>query len=364
MRPSFFVMPVVLAVAAVPVLAAPASAGRHAQPVCGTTLTRDTVLTRDLTCSGDGLTLGEGVDLDLRGHTLRGPGSGTALRVTIDGSNRIRGGTVTGWDTGVGLLPEDFDDPDASGPLAVERMAFRDNRYGVDASGLLVEGGSKPTTVTRSSFTGNRAGVVSAWFSRVTVDRSRFTGNWTGVWSESDLTVGRSSFVRNTTAVRVYEGGVQVSRSTFRDNPESVTVAGVGYAGISRSRFVGGDVTLTAGALGTVDVRDSVVVGSGTGMLVDEGSGVVERSTFRGNDIGLRHVGSDWGATTVRASLFHRNGDGILSESGGPELELGDNSVRRNTRWGIHAPGAVDLGGNRASGNGNDPQCVGVVCEP
>jgi parallel beta-helix repeat protein len=41
---------------------------------------------------------------------------------------------------------------------------------------------------------------------------------------------------------------------------------------------------------------------------------------------------------------------------------LSGNSARKNTRWGIHAPGAVDLGGNTASGNGNQPQCVGVAC--
>lgn len=38
------------------------------------------------------------------------------------------------------------------------------------------------------------------------------------------------------------------------------------------------------------------------------------------------------------------------------------NDVRHSAGWGIHVPGAVDLGGNRASGNGNQPQCVGVVC--
>ena len=45
---------------------------------CGARVTRDVVLTRDLTCPQDGLTVvRDGVNLDLGGRTLRGPGLGT-----------------------------------------------------------------------------------------------------------------------------------------------------------------------------------------------------------------------------------------------------------------------------------------------
>ena len=43
-------------------------------------------------------------------------------------------------------------------------------------------------------------------------------------------------------------------------------------------------------------------------------------------------------------------------------VSLGGNHADRNSRWGINAPGATDLGGNTATGNGNEPQCVGVTC--
>ena len=43
-------------------------------------------------------------------------------------------------------------------------------------------------------------------------------------------------------------------------------------------------------------------------------------------------------------------------------MSIGGNSARNNTGWGINAPGATDLGGNTARHNGNEPQCVGVVC--
>ena len=43
-------------------------------------------------------------------------------------------------------------------------------------------------------------------------------------------------------------------------------------------------------------------------------------------------------------------------------MSIGGNDARNNTGWGIYAPGATDLGGNTAAHNGNQPQCVGVVC--
>ncbi|WP_166435968.1 hypothetical protein [Cellulomonas shaoxiangyii] len=43
-------------------------------------------------------------------------------------------------------------------------------------------------------------------------------------------------------------------------------------------------------------------------------------------------------------------------------MTLGGNEARGNSGWGIHAPGVTDAGGNTARGNGNQPQCVGVVC--
>ena len=57
---------------------------------------------------------------------------------------------------------------------------------------------------------------------------------------------------------------------------------------------------------------------------------------------------------------FTHNGSGIFIEDGG--ISLQNNIAKNNTEWGIYAPHSIELGGNRASGNGNSPQCVGVVC--
>ena len=43
-------------------------------------------------------------------------------------------------------------------------------------------------------------------------------------------------------------------------------------------------------------------------------------------------------------------------------VTLTRNTAIFNRGYGIYAPGATDGGGNRAFGNGKQPQCTGVVC--
>jgi len=62
----------------------------------------------------------------------------------------------------------------------------------------------------------------------------------------------------------------------------------------------------------------------------------------------------------LKRNRFLRNRDGIYVTDGG--VSLGSNRAIANKRYGIYAPGVVDLGGNRARRNGHSPQCVGVVC--
>ena len=80
-----------------------------------------------------------------------------------------------------------------------------------------------------------------------------------------------------------------------------------------------------------------------------------------GNGIGYVDTGNV-GIVHIVGNEFRRNGDGLLTIVQG--AEIGDNTAVGNSRWGIHATGedTADLGGNRAWGNGNEPQCVGVVC--
>jgi large repetitive protein len=49
----------------------------------------------------------------------------------------------------------------------------------------------------------------------------------------------------------------------------------------------------------------------------------------------------------------------------GSGILVTDNTANNNAQYGINtAPGTIDGGGNRASGNGNAQQCVNVTCTP
>ena len=71
-------------------------------------------------------------------------------------------------------------------------------------------------------------------------------------------------------------------------------------------------------------------------------------------------------AAAVRAALGDLPADEVEELTDGLEadlagVEVGNNTAKKNGGYGIYAPGAVDLGGNIASGNALG-DCVGVSC--
>jgi hypothetical protein len=92
-----------------------------------------------------------------------------------------------------------------------------------------------------------------------------------------------------------------------------------------------------------------------TGNLVDGSVGGCEGCTGYG-------IGVLSGAGNVlKANIVTRNAaDGIAVVA--PGTALGFNVALKNAALGINANGARDLGGNRATGNGNAAQCAGVSC--
>jgi parallel beta-helix repeat protein len=98
---------------------------------------------------------------------------------------------------------------------------------------------------------------------------------------------------------------------------------------------------------------------------VDAGNPVPSGTVVRGNvvrDAGVDGLGVDGGAegTVLERNLAVGAGDdGIQSAAG----LLRKNSAFFNHDLGIEAaPGVTDGGGNRARGNGNPLQCVGIAC--
>lgn len=165
-----------VAAAAAALAAAPANA---AHPLsCGDTIVADTVLTADLVCDGstDGLVIGaDGITLDLKGHTISGPGAyatGLAgIRVAQHVDVIVTRGTVTGWQSGVVL--------DQSQRVTVSKIVALSNDLGVNLAGgrghvvkqstILQNGrdgvrlgGSHENLITQNAVDGNTWGITVA----------------------------------------------------------------------------------------------------------------------------------------------------------------------------------------------------------
>lgn len=136
----------------------------------------------------------------------------------------------------------------------------------------------------------------------------------------------------------------------------------VEHSDMSGSRFVG--VNLTGGAHNRV-VANAITASVGLGVLVqtsvnDHGSdNRILDNVIEGNGIQVNpgQASAQIAGNTIRHAGFA----GIAAFE--PSTIIERNSANDGRGLGISAPnGAVDRGGNGASGNGQQPQCVGVAC--
>jgi parallel beta helix pectate lyase-like protein len=153
------------------------------------------------------------------------------------------------------------------------------------------------------------------------------------------------TLVGNGTAVLANQANLTINRSTFRRNATGINARSWGELGtrlsVTGSTFRDNDVAVQVDPRTTATLRDNVFRGNGVGYTVTAGdldgyNALLERNTFTAN------------------------GDAVHVTA--PGTSLGENTALRNSGWGIYAPGAIDLGGNVARRNGNNPQCVGVAC--
>lgn len=345
-----------------PAQAAPPHAGPPARstPVtaCGQIVSGPAHLPRDLVCTDSAVTVLSGGSLDLRGHTIQGPGApngGTGVVLSGVGAAEVRNGRIVGfyngvyaWGAGVKTVRGVTIEATSTGVAAHGDM-FDENEAEVRLVGSTVTGSISGVSasylrrieITGSTVSGNNWGVELGWNGTAVVSRSTFADNAVGLLCGMTCTVERSTFERNSSeGVFQDDGDLTVRASTFTDN-------GTGYRGalakarVERSTFTGNDVGVSSGFLHALELTGSTFTGNGTGYADDP-------------DV------SNAPLDTLTRNTFTGNGDGVVSDDS--ELALGSNKAIRNTGWGIHTPNATDLGGNRAHGNGNDPQCVGVVC--
>ena|GEM_PF-1165636 len=273
---------------------------------CGTHLTASTTLTADVVCDW-GITVADGVTLDLAGHTLRGPGTGTGLR--LDGTASIRGGSVSGWAVGIWV-------PASASPVGDRRVigtTVSDNGVGI-----LAQAGALRT------------------------EQVTWRRNGTGLRCDSSCTVHGGVLTDHAGAAVDVTGSVDVRGTTARANGAGV---------------------LLSYAAGTSTVTGSTFFDNAQGIEAERSGLVATHGVLRRNTAavtvsdGLTLPGAPPAPrVTLQGLVADGNDDGIVST--GTDVRLGANVATRNAQHGIHAPGGTDLGGNVGLGNGRSPQVL------
>ena len=208
------------------VFAPPATADTpRVRLVCGMVISQDAsiYLAHDLTCPDFGVRVeqdhsGEipppNVRIDLRGHTLRGPGTGYGIAAFSGGLDvthvAVVNGRLENWDSAVG---GDYEFRTRNVALVRNRIGFACGGFGCAADRTRFQGNTDAGffvyadaagTVTRSTFVRNAVGARVQYISGLTIDHSTFSRNDVGVLADdAQVTVSRSLFVRNATAVKV-----------------------------------------------------------------------------------------------------------------------------------------------------------------
>ena len=326
---------------------------------CGATLTANAALTADLTCpDGNGITLGSGVTLNLRGHTLNGSGSGTAVTFGDSGPNRLVNGSITNWGLAVRVVP-DF----PAGLYTVSQVHVSGTRGGVEAT-------ISSVAVTACTFDGTDTAIRYSG-SQLTVRGSSFRNSTYGIdVYPGSISVATSSFIHNQWAIYAVDAGVTVDRTAFVSNGTATYVYGPPQK-VTRSTFVDNESALNLAQEPTYGPNMATISGNlfqdNTRSITAEHGG----ANITGNRF-VRNVETFDGAprATLTGNTFTDNTNGINVQPPPPDSDLtyvtslGTNTSIGNSGWGIYAPGATDLGGNVARQNGNRPQCIGVVCTP
>jgi hypothetical protein len=358
--------------------AAPAQAAEPAV-ACGSTLTVDTKLTKDLYCPyGDGLILGPNVHLNLGGHSLVGPGSsGTGISSTSGGIS-IRNGEVKNWASGIGL---DIDWSQSVEPVSVADVVLR------RAPSIIQFGATLELTRVRainSPVRGERGGnlrIAKSTFIRssiivydasASIKRSKLVASTVGTYGSGEISIDRAKLDGRRTARlgEVSETRITITNSTVKDYKYPIS-GYYGAATLTHNTFTnmqGGvlaDMSSGIGSEGTGYIKRNTFVRSGV-VLDPHTPMVLEDNIFRHNKEAAIFTGSTlpggemWAPGRAVNNILTRNrGTGISSQL--PGLIVGGNTARYNAGYGIYAPGAVDLGANKARGN-KLGQCVGVAC--
>jgi hypothetical protein len=317
---------------------------------CGDTVTTDVALTRDLRCTGTGLYVSPGVTVDLRGHTLRGDGTGPAMWVDMDqgdGTVTLKNGVVRDWT----MVLEDYARlPD----LRLDRLRVLD-------SGVVTAGFRGDLVITRSSFL--RTSGAGLGRGHVSITSSTFRDADDG-FNGDDVHVDRSTFVDvDGYALSCIEGFLTVTRSRFVGNGTAIEPTWCYGALISSNVFKDNDHGIHSWMIGLYEGRDeisrNVFVDNRVAARIDVASDLTGNLFLR-NDVAVRSAMAEtgyaeFGSFTFDRNVLRRNGDAIWVDS---PATFRRNVVVNSSGVGVYAPQGVDLGRNVIRRNG-EPTCLG-----
>jgi hypothetical protein len=255
------------------------------------------------------------------------------------------------------------------------------------------EGDFRGTVVRGNRMEGNFGGgvFVSDTATDTLIERNRVDNNYglPAFESDGDRTLIRRNTMVSTSFAGSTNFGVKVDEQAEDNRVEANTMDRVGALDIedsgTRSTITGNVMVgqifpapLITGAIGGIVVREEASQGRILANVVrrhspisDFGAGILiagDGFTVAGNLVsevdtqdGIR-VEPEAAGTLLKANVSSKNGDdGIDVDS--PATTVTANVANDNTDLGIEAvPGVTDGGGNRAHGNGNPAQCVGVSC--
>jgi len=206
------------AFAASPVAREIVVAGAPSSDLCGKTIIEDLELDHDLACTGMGITVGaDGVDIELNGHTIRGPSRGPPLRgITIAGRAdvEIEGpGTVENFRTGILILN--------SRHVEIEKVIVARNGHALfgDGDGIRIVG-STDVEVEKCTILGNgNDGIEVVSSTDVELEKNRILGNGNGISLRgAGGEIEKNKIMNNACGVKGSTAGNELKKNQFAAN--------------------------------------------------------------------------------------------------------------------------------------------------
>lgn len=362
---------------------------------CGTVVTHSVVLYSDLVCTGDGLIVGTGgITINLNGHTLQGAGTGTGIAAVDPAQDisgfKVVGGTISGFAYGIKASGPHVDSPlkitlqnltiahsehrgidiDGSINLKMSHGRLTDNGIGIlgQAPGAFI-------SVSDSYISDNGGGIYVKDLRKTQIIGNVFVDNGIGFFAfqSNGNTLARNEFRSHSLGIRLF----QSDENVIINNKMVSNIDGLGMDSnirgnlISNNQFTdNSNVGMTIGSgsqypepLSGISVVGNLFRNNGAAGLWFRGSKLIseEISISRNQFIGNGYSASE---TVDENGRPLNDGLHVYYPAPSGEVEVANNRALHNAGNGIEAAVVIDGGRNIAAGNGESPQCLGVVCQP